>query len=87
MKEKELRQMLQKYLMASYCYYIRYHSVMPDAEYDQMAMILLKHWDEFDHQHKYLVTKEDLKAGTLYSVTDYPKMVVGGAEIWLREVG
>lgn len=81
------KQALQKYLMASYLYYIRYQSVMPDSEYDALAKQLLEQWDTFDHAHKFLVTPEDLKAGTLYSLKDeqYPMIVKCAADIWLRE--
>ena len=76
--------MLQKYLMASYCYYLRYQSVMPDSEYDAMTKTLLKHLDEFQHQHKHLVDKEDLAVGILFKMKfeDYPLMVIATAEMW-----
>ena len=78
-------QILQKFLMCSYMYYIKSKAVLPDEEYDQMAKLLLKEWDNFEHPHKYLVTKEDLEAGTLYGVkeSDYPKIVIGGANLML----
>lgn len=77
---------LQKYLMASYLYYVRFQSVMPDAEYDLLAKDLLEAWDNFEHYHKHLVTIEDLRAGTLFRLKDkdYPEIVKQGAEIWLR---
>lgn len=77
---------IAKYLMASYAYYILNQSVMPDTEYDQLARFLLEHYDEFEHQHKYLVTKEDLQAGTLFTLKDedYPMMVKGGVTYWLE---
>jgi len=83
------KQALQKYLMASYLYYIRYQSVMPDSEYDEMAKVLLEQWDMFEHQHKHLVTPEDLKAGTLFRLRDedYPLIVKCAADMWLREHG
>ena len=78
---------LQKYLMASYLYYIRYQSVMPDSEYDELAKYLLEHWDTFEHLHKHLVTPEDLKAGTLFRLRDedYPLIVKGAADMWVRD--
>lgn len=81
------RAALQKFLMASYTYYIRYASVMPDAEYDQLAKMLRTSWPYFDHQHKHLVTLEDLNAGTLFRLKeeDYPEIVKQAAEIWIRE--
>lgn len=77
---------LQKYLMASYVYYILDQNVMPDMEYDELARYLLEHYDEFEHQHKHLVTKEDLSAGTLFALKeeDYPRMVVGGVAYWIE---
>ena len=78
--------LLQKYLMASYIYYILHRSVMPDEEFDQMAKDLLQNWDTFEHQHKSLVTLADLEAGTLYSLSEknYPGMVVGAALLTLE---
>lgn len=88
MTEKQLKKSLQKYLMASHLYYIRYQSVMPDFEYDQLAKDLLKGYDDFEHQHKHLVSKDDLRAGTLYAISEeqYPKMVRAAADIWVRAV-
>jgi NAD-dependent DNA ligase len=79
--------MLQKYLMLSYCYYIRNVSLVSDEEYDVLAKQLLLNWDSFEHQHKYLVSKEDLEAGTLYhlSALSYPLMVIHAAEIWMKK--
>lgn len=81
------QKLLQKYLMASYLYYVKFVSVMPDEEYDQLGKLLLKYWHEFDHQHKYLVSEADLEAATLYSLReeDYPKMVKGAALLWLEK--
>jgi len=81
------RSALQKYLMASYAYYIRYASVMPDAEYDMLAKVLRTAWPYFDHQHKHLVTLEDLNAGTLFRLKeeDYPMIVKQAAEMWIRK--
>lgn len=82
-----LKQDLQKFLMASYLYYTRFQSPIPDAEYDAICKRLLAQWDDFEHQHKYLVTPDDLRAGTLYTLSedDYPMMVRQAAEMWLRE--
>lgn len=80
-------QCLQKFLMCSYLYYIRFISVIDDHEFDSLTQKLLKAFDEVEHQHKYLVTEEDLKAGTLYGLRqeDYPMMVKQAAEIWARD--
>ena len=85
---KACGKLIQKYLMASYAYYILHESVMPDEEYDKLATVLLKYWDQFDHQHKHLISKDDLEAGTLYSLRrhDYPLMVKNATELWLQEL-
>lgn len=79
--------LLQKYLMASYAYYVLDVSVMPDEEYDKIAKLLLKYWKEFDHQHKRLISEADLEATTLYALrdSDYPLMVKGAAMLWIRD--
>lgn len=80
--------MLQKFLMASYLYYCCDESPMSDHEYDAISKALLDHWDEFEHQHKYLVTEGDLTAGSLFKLRscDYPLMVVGAAKYWMRMI-
>lgn len=83
------KQALQKYLMLSYLYYVRMESVVEDAEYDALAKFLLSRYNDWqDHQHAYLVSKEDLESGTLYAVSqkDYPKMIVASADVWLRDM-
>ena len=73
--------------MCSYAYYTRYTSLIEDTEYDQIAKRLYDEWDDFEHQHKYLVDKGDLKAGTLYKLKqdDYPMMIRQASEMWMRE--
>lgn len=87
LSELSPRQALQAFLMCSYLYYIRYQSVVPDSEFDGLSKLLREHWAGFEHQHKHLVTLEDLAAGSLYKLRedDYPMMVKQGAEMWLRE--
>lgn len=74
---------LQWYLMASYLYYIKDISLLEDATYDQLAKRLLAEFDTFEHQHKYLINKADLEAGTLFSLLeiDYPKMIQSSATL------
>lgn len=81
-------QMLAQFLMASYLYYIRFQSPMSDAEFDKLTRDLKECWDDFEHRHKYLVTREDLNAGTLFALSeeDYPLIVKGAADMWLREL-
>lgn len=78
---------LQHYLMASYAYYILDKNLMEDEAYDALAKLLLEHWDEFEHQHKYLLTKEDLKAGTAFAISEdkYPNIVIGATKRLIYE--
>lgn len=82
-----LRQAFQMFLVASYAYYLRHVSLMSDESYDKIAKALLTNWDTFEHQHKYLVTKEDLQAGTLYALKakDYPLIIRTCAELRIRK--
>lgn len=82
----DLKLRFQRFLMASYAYY---HNgtpfkIMTDEEYDLTAKDLLDNWDTFEHQHKYLITKEDLECGSLYALKkqDYPRMVVGAVNMY-----
>lgn len=82
-----LGQCLQIFLMSSYQYYHRYASLIEDSEFDAITRRLLESWESFDHQHKHLVSLDDLRAGTLYALPakDYPTMVVHASEDWSRE--
>ncbi len=68
---------LHYYLMASYLYYIKDLSLLEDHTYDLIAKRILNEFATFEHPHKSIITKEDLKAGTLFGVVElnYPKMV------------
>lgn len=80
---------LQVFLMTSYAYYIKYTSLIDDSEFDKIANYLLNHIndDNFQHQHKYLVTEEMLKAGTAYNLSenDYPLMIKHAAAMWIED--
>ena len=85
---KQSHKDLQRYLMASFLYYCRMETIMPDTEYDYLAKTLLSSYDDWqDHQHAYLVEKGDLEAGTLYRIKaeHYPKIVRMAADMWMRE--
>lgn len=64
-------------LVASYAYYIKDESVMEDTLFDSACKLLLKHWKEWEHPHKKLVTQADLRAGTMFAIMDsqYPTIV------------
>ena len=49
-----------------------------DAEYDTICKRLHDEWDDIEHYHKHLINKEDLVAGTGYSLK-YPTIVKDSA--------
>ena len=75
----DLKVMFQRWLIASYSYYHLNSPfpVMTDEEYDGIAKELLESWDTFEHHHKYLVSIDDLKCGSLFAVKEeyYPRIV------------
>lgn len=75
-------------LMASYLYY--HKDVSPptsDTEFDTICKLALDKWDEIRHRHKKLIKRDDLRAGTLYSLPEhkYPLIVKGAAYMWLGD--
>jgi hypothetical protein len=69
------------YLIAAYAYYILDESLIQDNEFDTMAKELLASYDEIEHRHKYLISKEELTAGTLLLAKEkYPLIVASVAE-------
>ena len=69
------------WMIASYLYYIHDISLLSDGLYDEMARDMLDRWDTLEHQHKHLITPEDLKMGSLFRLKaeDYPGMTKGAA--------
>ena len=84
--ELSLNQCLSIMLIASYLYYIRYQSVITDYEFDAIAVRLRGNWGDVTHPHKHLVSVGNLRAGSLFDFgfEDYPLIVKGAAEDWLR---
>jgi len=71
-----------KYLVHSYIYYQLDNSVISDGDYDKMANYILEHYDELEHPHKHLISKDALMAGTfLLSEDDYPTIVKDTAKM------
>jgi len=65
-----------KYLVHSYIYYQLDNSVISDGEYDKLAKYILEHWDDLEHPHKHLISKDALQAGTMLLKDDeYPTIV------------
>ena len=67
---------IAKYLMCSYAYYKLDKNLVTDQEFDQLGKDILANYDNIEHMHKHLVTKEMLDAGTYLG--EYPERVKGG---------
>lgn len=82
-----LHKCFSNYMVASYLYYVLDESMFTDTEYDLICKRLWDEWENFEHQHKRLVTKEDLDAGSGFAipVNKYPKIVCMAALGWLDE--
>jgi hypothetical protein len=70
------------WLMASFLYYVRDISLLTDAYYDELCRDLDTRWCEIEHQHKHLIDRAALDAGTGFYLTEdqYPLRVIGAAE-------
>ena len=66
------------YLMAAYAYYELDQPIMTDATFDELSKQGLKHWDTIEHQHKHLLNKDMLAAGTfILGDNKWPSIVIG----------
>ena len=74
---------IAKYLMCAYAYYELNKSLISDTEFDLLAKQILEDWDNIEHMHKYLLTKDMLKAGTYLG--EYPTMVRMAVGNYMRE--
>lgn len=73
------------YLMAAYAYYELDQPIMTDATFDELAKQGLQHWDTIEHQHKHLLSKDMLAAGTfILGDNKWPSVVVGAVGSLLR---
>ena len=73
---------IAKYLMCSYAYYKLNTNLITDAEFDQLAKDILANYDNIEHMHKHLVTKDQLEAGTYLG--QYPNMVMGATRDYIK---
>ena len=76
MFERNVNMMIPYYLMAAYAYYKDDDPIFSDAFFDNLAKTILERWDDIEHFHKDLLTKEDLVAGTYLG--KYPERIKGG---------
>ena len=72
------------YLMCAYTYYVEDESIVPDYQFDELATWLLENYDTLEHQHKELIPKDDLQAGTYLG--EYPLMVKGAVNYYRRYI-
>lgn len=85
-KAQKLGLLFVRYLMASYLYYLHDEDCpWTDHDFDSACKKLHKGWDDFEHRHKYLTTKEAMGAGTGHHIRAYPMMVESSAWQWKRE--
>lgn len=73
------------YLMMSYAYYERDDPIVSDSFYDKLARKLLKEYDNIEHYHKHLISKDALEAGSF--IGTYPSIVAGGLNEFLKSLG
>mgnify|MGYP006246102899 FL=1 len=69
--------------MCSYAYYQLNTNLITDHEFDQLGKDILANYDNINHMHKHLVTKEMLDAGTYLG--EYPTMVRSATLNYINE--
>ena len=72
--DKDKDMLVPWFLMASYAYYDLGRLIMTDSEFDNISRELEKHWDDVEHMHKHLITKEMLVTSSGYSI-EYTNMI------------
>ena len=70
-------EIFETYLSNSYKYYKNTGDdvTWSNTEYDYWCRKLLESWDYWEHEYKYLITKDDLKAGTGFMI-NYPQELI-----------
>lgn len=72
--DTEINTSISWFLLLSYHYYHKNESLVTDSFYDELSKFILDRWGNIKHPHKNLITKENLKCGSLYNLKeeDYP---------------
>ena len=70
--------------MCAYASYELDQPLIADTEFDMLAKEILDNWDNIEHMHKYLLTKDMLVAGTYLG--EYPNMVKGAVGNYMKEL-
>lgn len=78
-------QCLSWWLVHAFLYYRMNNPIISDKDFDTLTNWLKMSWQHITHQHKHLVTMEDLNAGSGYAV-NFPLMVEHSAYHVLREI-
>lgn len=75
-------------LISSYTYYFEAYSLLSDECFDGMMKYALENWEELTHIYKSLIDKDDLRAGTLYTLKRevYPNGMKQVAEKLMRDL-
>lgn len=75
-------------LICSYCYYQKDSTIVSDETFDKLCKECLDKYHDLRHAHKHLVSKQDLQAGTLFTLkhNDYPLIVQCCAGQMLEQV-
>jgi len=83
--EESINMYVPWYLMAAYAYYEEDDPILSDRTFDLIAKKILEHWDEIQHRHKNVLTKDMLTAGTF--IGEYPSMIEGATESVRKDLG
>jgi hypothetical protein len=75
------------YLSVSLAYYEYDVSLITDALYDKMTILMREFWDDIKHRHKHLIDKEGLNAGTAFYIKEInmPSIVVYSTRSMVKE--
>lgn len=75
---------IARYLMCAYAYYKEDDPIITDHEFDALAKWILHNYDDIEHMHKHLITKNDLVAGTYLG--KYPSIVESSLKHYRKTV-
>lgn len=76
---------IARYLMSAYAYYEQDDPLISDHEFDMLAKYIRHNYDDLEHVHKHLVTKDDLDAGTYLG--EYPQRVINAVSHYRKQQG
>ena len=73
---------VNRFLMASYQYYIKYELIMSDYDFDILCRDLLKIFNIVEHKYKDIITEDMSACGTGHNlrIEDYPEELIEKSE-------